>query len=104
MMPLFATHPNAQQARKRRTVSDAGDRLRGNHPRPWRPSPSCTRCCDLQMNRYYFQIKDANVLECIKASSFEEAKAIAFDDWCSMWNRIEWLTPQVHTEVSLPDV
>jgi len=56
------------------------------------------------MNRYYFQIKDANVLECIKASTFEEAKAIAFDDWCSMWNRIEWLTPQVHTEVSLPDV
>jgi hypothetical protein len=56
------------------------------------------------MNRYYFQIKDANVLECIKASSFEEAKAIAFDDWCSMWNRIEWLTPQTLTEVSLPDV
>lgn len=104
MMPLFATHPNAQQARKRRTVSDAGDRLRGNHSRPWRPGPPFTRCCDLQMNRYYFQIKDANVLECIKASSFEEAKAIAFDDWCSMWNRIEWLTPQTLTEVSLPDV
>jgi hypothetical protein len=104
MMRSFATHPNAQQARKRRFVPDACDRVRGNHPRPWRPSPSFTRCCHLQMNRYYFQIKDANVLECIKASSFEEAKAIAFDDWCSMWNRIEWLTPQTLTEVSLPDV
>jgi len=103
-MLLFATQPNAQQARKRRTLPDARDRLRGDYSRPWRPGPPCPRCCDLQMNRYYFQIKDANVLECIKASTFEEAKAIAFDDWCSMWNRIEWLTPQTLTEVSLPDV
>lgn len=103
-MLLFATQPNAQQTRKCRLVPDACDRFRSNHPRPWRPGPPFTRCRDLQMNRYYFQIKDANVLECIKASTFEEAKAIAFDDWCSMWNRIEWLTPQVHTEVSLPDV
>ena len=103
-MLLFAIQPNAQQARKRRTVPDARDRFCGDHPRPWRPGPPCSQCCHLQMNRYYFQIKDANVLECIKASTFEEAKAIAFDDWCSMWNRIEWLTPQIHTEVSLPDV
>lgn len=58
----------------------------------------------MQMNRYYFQIKDANVLECIKAESFQEAKAIAFQDWGPMWARIEWLTPQTHAEVSLPNV
>lgn len=58
----------------------------------------------MQMNRYYFQIKDANVLECIKAESFQEAKDAAFQDWAPMWNRIEWLTPQTHSEVSLPDV
>lgn len=56
------------------------------------------------MNRYYFQIKDANILECIKAETFDEAKATAFQDWGPMWNRIEWLTPQTHADVSLPDV
>jgi len=56
------------------------------------------------MNRYYFQIKDANVIECIKAKTFDEAKAIAFEDWAPVWNRVEWLTPQAHTAITLPNV
>jgi len=49
MMLLFATHPNAQQTRKRRTLPDARDRLCGDYSRPWRPGPSFTRCRDLQI-------------------------------------------------------
>lgn len=58
----------------------------------------------MQMNRYYFQIKDANILECVKAPTFDEAKHQAFQEWAPVWNRLEWLTPQTHTDVSLPDV
>jgi hypothetical protein len=51
------------------------------------------------MNRYYFRIEGANVLEVIRANSFLEAKQIAFEDYCPVWNQIQWLEP-VHAPVS----
>jgi hypothetical protein len=46
------------------------------------------------MRRYYFQIKSVNVLECIWADSFVDAKAKASMEWMPLWREIEWLTPQ----------
>jgi len=43
------------------------------------------------MNRYYFQVKDSNIFECIWAKSFIEAKQKAFYEYSSVWNKIEWL-------------
>jgi hypothetical protein len=42
-------------------------------------------------NRYYFQIIDANVFECIHAVSFTEAKEKAYEGYAPLWNRIEWI-------------
>jgi hypothetical protein len=53
---------------------------------------------------FYFRIPEANVYECIKASSWTEAKAIATQEWLPYWNQIEWLTPTTHREVKLPNV
>lgn len=41
--------------------------------------------------RFYFEIKAANVLECITATSFTEAKLIAADSWLEWWSQLEWL-------------
>jgi hypothetical protein len=41
--------------------------------------------------RFYFQIKAANVLESITASSLTEAKLIAADTWLEWWSQIEWI-------------
>lgn len=48
--------------------------------------------------RFYFQIKAANVLECITASSLTEAKLIAADTWLEWWSQIEWITPAPETD------
>ncbi len=56
------------------------------------------------MTRYYFQISDAAVLETVEAESLQEAKAKVFDEWASLWPRIEWLHPKTHDEVNLPNV
>jgi hypothetical protein len=56
------------------------------------------------MNRFYFRIKDANVYECISATSWTEAKSIAAQEWLPYWNQIEWLTPTTHEQVKLPNV
>ena len=48
--------------------------------------------------RYYFQIKAANVLECVTASSLTEAKLIAADTWLEWWSQIEWLNPETVTD------
>ena len=53
---------------------------------------------------FYFRIPEANVYECIKATSWIEAKAIATQEWLPYWNQIEWLTPTTHREVKLPNV
>jgi hypothetical protein len=45
------------------------------------------------MNRYYFRLRDANVLEVVRANSFLEAKQIAFHEYCVVWNQVEWLEP-----------
>jgi hypothetical protein len=47
----------------------------------------------ITMKRYYFQIRPANVIECIWAASFTDAKAKAAMDWLEFWNQIEWLNP-----------
>lgn len=44
------------------------------------------------MFRFYFQIKDSCVFDCIRASSFGEAKDIAHRDYGSLFNRIEWIS------------
>jgi len=44
--------------------------------------------------RFYFQIKAANVLECVTASSLTEAKLIAADTWLEWWSQIEWLNSE----------
>jgi hypothetical protein len=44
--------------------------------------------------RFYFEIPSANVLECIWAHSFFEAKAKASLTWMPWWNEIKWIDPQ----------
>jgi hypothetical protein len=44
--------------------------------------------------RFYFQIKAANVLECITATSLTEAKLIAADTWLEWWSQIEWINAE----------
>ena len=58
----------------------------------------------MRLRNYYFRIRDANVYECIKATSWLEAKAIATQEWLPYWNQIEWLTPTDHHQVKLPNV
>lgn len=48
--------------------------------------------------RFYFQIRAANVLECVTASSLTEAKLIAADTWIEWWSQIEWITPALETD------
>ena len=48
--------------------------------------------------RFYFQIKAANVLECVTANSLTEAKLIAADTWIEWWSQIEWITPAPDTD------
>ena len=53
------------------------------------------------MNRYYFQVKDSNIFECIWAKSFVEAKQKAFYEYSSIWNQIEWVSvPDLSSKVS----
>lgn len=56
------------------------------------------------MTRYHFRIPDAHVLEVVEADSLQQAKAKAFDEWASIWNRIEWIEPKSHADVNLPNV
>ena len=51
------------------------------------------------MNRYYFRLEGANVFEVIRANSFLEAKQIAFEDYCAVWNQIQWIEP-IHAPTS----
>lgn len=44
--------------------------------------------------RFYFQIKAANVLECVTATSLTEAKSIAADTWLEWWSQIEWINAE----------
>lgn len=52
----------------------------------------------IKMRRYYFQIRSANVVECIWAHSFTDAKAKAALTWLPWWNQLEWLNPQTVTD------
>ena len=56
------------------------------------------------MTRFYFRIPDAHVLETVEADSLQQAKTKAFDEWASIWNRIEWIEPKSHADVNLPNV
>jgi len=48
--------------------------------------------------RFYFTIREANVVECVHAHSLTEAKLIAADEWLPWWNSIEWLNPETVTD------
>jgi len=48
--------------------------------------------------RFYFQIRTANVVECISAHSLTEAKAIAAQNWLPWWSELEWLNPETVTD------
>lgn len=45
--------------------------------------------------RFYFQIKSANVIECVQAASLTEAKLIAADTWLQWWSELEWINPEL---------
>jgi hypothetical protein len=49
----------------------------------------------MKTTRFYFAIAAANVLECITAASFTEAKQIAAKDWLPYWDQIEWIEPSL---------
>jgi|LakMenEpi03Aug12_release.lakeMendotaPanAssembly.Ray.scaffolds.fasta_scaffold32127_11 hypothetical protein len=49
-------------------------------------------------HRYYFQIRSANVLECVTAHSITEAKLIAADTWLEWWSELEWINVETVTE------
>lgn len=48
--------------------------------------------------RFYFQIRSANVVECITAHSFTEAVAQAAECWLPWWSELEWLNPETVTD------
>lgn len=48
--------------------------------------------------RYYFQIRSANVFECVTAHSLTEAKLIAADHWLPWWSELEWINVETVTE------
>lgn len=48
--------------------------------------------------RFYFQIRSANVVECIHAHSIAEAKEIASRSWLPWWSELEWLNPETVTD------
>jgi len=48
--------------------------------------------------RSYFQIRSANVCECVTAHSLTEAKAIAAESWLPWWSELEWLNPETVTD------
>lgn len=47
------------------------------------------------IRRYYFEIRSCNLIDCIWAHSFTEAKATAAKFWMPWWNEIEWLNVDV---------
>ena len=47
-----------------------------------------------KMRRFYFQIRSANVMECIWAHSLTDAKAKAALTWMPWWQELEWLNPE----------
>jgi hypothetical protein len=47
-----------------------------------------------KMRRFYFQIRSANVIECIWAHSLTDAKVKAALTWMPWWQELEWLNPE----------
>jgi hypothetical protein len=50
--------------------------------------------------RFYFRVTSCNVIECVWAHSFTDAKAKAAQEWLPWWNELEWLNPE--TVIDLP--
>jgi hypothetical protein len=44
-----------------------------------------------RMRRYYFEVTDANIIECIWAFSFTDAKSRAAIKWMPYWQNIKWI-------------
>lgn len=55
------------------------------------------------MKRFYFEITQANILECVWADSFTEAKQKAAEDWLPYWDLITWINPDQQTEDPKPN-
>lgn len=51
-----------------------------------------------KMRRFYFQIRSANVIECVWAHSLIDAKAQASLSWMPWWHELEWLNPATVTD------
>lgn len=45
----------------------------------------------MTLQRFYFQIRSANVLECIWAYTLTDAKEQAAKEWLPYWAEMEWL-------------
>lgn len=52
------------------------------------------------MKRFYFEITQANIMECVWAESFTEAKQKAAEDWLPFWDQIKWIKPEESPEQS----
>jgi hypothetical protein len=57
-----------------------------------------------QLRRFYFTIPSSGAYDWVVASSFEDAKIAAFEEWAPLYNEIEWITPTTHSEVKLPAI
>jgi hypothetical protein len=44
----------------------------------------------MKTKRYYFEIKDCNVIDYVEAYSFVDAKARLFKEYSHAWNRVIW--------------
>lgn len=42
--------------------------------------------------RFYFQVPSRNIINCIEAYTFTDAKALAFNDYAHCWQDLQWLT------------
>jgi hypothetical protein len=47
--------------------------------------------------RFYFQIRSANVIECVWARTLAEARLETFHSWLPFWDEIEWINPEEPT-------
>ena len=57
-----------------------------------------------ELRRFYFTVPSSGAYDWVLATSFEEAKIAAFEEWAPLYHEIEWLTATKHSEVKLPAV
>jgi hypothetical protein len=57
----------------------------------------------MQRRRYYFQIRSANIIDCVMAVSITDAKAQAFKIYGHLWPELEWINTDSVTESVIYD-